>query len=216
MGGSFFAQVHYAKPRPSGRIGHPSRLSFIGDYGFPSGDGQRAVATSRGHEHGMHASTRRTSTMSTFRPRSARSVSWKTRQKQLDAVRCRLEIDEGPNNFLWVGDLAKQRMEEFAGLRQENARLKKSIAAAMQHFGSVRVLAGGRLRSVGISRPGDIMGLPVQLLYAVCYGVNRCGYFRAFSPRGGCTWATTSGRSSSTSSCRSSTSASTSSPTTTP
>ena len=55
-------------------------------------------------------------------------------KKQLDAVRCHLESADGPNSFLWVADLAKQRMEELAGLRQENVRLKTSIGVALQQL----------------------------------------------------------------------------------
>jgi hypothetical protein len=58
-------------------------------------------------------------------------------KKQLDTVRCHLESTDGPSSFLWVADLARHRMEELAGLRQENLRLKKSIGAALEQLAQV-------------------------------------------------------------------------------
>lgn len=56
-------------------------------------------------------------------------------QKQLGVVRQQLETPGGPNTFLWIKDLAQQRMQELESLRLENSRLKKAIGVALEQLG---------------------------------------------------------------------------------
>lgn len=62
--------------------------------------------------------------------------AWAAQNKQIEGLRCLLETDQGPNTFLWVEELARQRMEELAGLRAENARLK--AGAHMEELATLR------------------------------------------------------------------------------